>query len=71
MFVILCKDSKFIIDVNSWSIIRGLTTLTALFSCPERDEECLKLAVSLVKIVYWLLIVVTRLLKLCIEVSGL
>ena len=51
--------------------MKGLTILTAVFSCPERDKECLKLAVSLVKIVYWLLIVVTRLLKLCIEVSGL
>ena len=67
----LCKVNNFIIDVDSWSIIKGLTILTAVFSCPERDKECLKLAVSLVKIVYWLLIVVTRLLKLCIEVSGL
>ena len=39
-------------------------------SSPDTDEECLKFAVSLVKIVYWLLIVVTRLLKLSIEVSG-
>ena len=41
------------------------------FSCPETNEECLRLAVSLVKVIYWLLIVVTRLLKLCIEVCIL
>ena len=42
-----------------------------LYSCPETNEECLRLAVSFVKIIYWLLIVVTRLLKLCIEVCRL
>lgn len=71
MPLILFKTNEFISDVNSHSIMIGLIPLTALFSCPERDGECLKLAVSLVKIVYWLLIVVTRLLKLCIEVCGL
>ncbi|CAH3122935.1 unnamed protein product [Pocillopora meandrina] len=36
-------------------------------SGPDSDEECLQLAVSFIKILYWLLIVSTRLLKLCIE----
>ncbi|KAL9983787.1 hypothetical protein ACROYT_G006017 [Oculina patagonica] len=44
-----------------------LLSFVPTISCPEKDEECLKLAVSLVKIVYWILIVVTRLLKLCLE----
>ncbi|KAJ7336610.1 Mediator of RNA polymerase II transcription subunit 24 [Desmophyllum pertusum] len=44
-----------------------LLSFVPTISRPDRDEECLKLAVSLVKIVYWLLIVVTRLLKLCLE----
>ncbi|XP_074614500.1 mediator of RNA polymerase II transcription subunit 24-like isoform X1 [Acropora palmata] len=44
-----------------------LLSFAPSISSPDTDEECLKFAVSLVKIVYWLLIVVTRLLKLSIE----
>ncbi|XP_073238709.1 mediator of RNA polymerase II transcription subunit 24-like [Porites lutea] len=44
-----------------------LLSFIPTISCPETNEECLRLAVSLVKVIYWLLIVVTRLLKLCIE----
>ena len=43
----------------------------SLQSGPDSDEECLQLAVSFIKILYWLLIVSTRLLKLCIEVCKL
>ena len=56
-----------------WLLKKGIITFFRFicFSCPETNAECLRLAVSLVKVIYWLLIVVTRLLKLCIEVCML
>ena len=69
LFLTFIVQSTLIIADTFGTCVKSVQLIfTTLLSCPEKDEDCLKLAVSLVKIVYWILIVDTRLLKLCIEV---